>query len=851
MATPTWQPGTLYQPGAIVQRTTAPAPVATQPTNPGFESGDTGWTKGTDWTIIENFDEPFQGTWTARKSGPPGTSKIINNAVFPVSPGQAIQAQCQVQQGPSDVGQTSGCIILEWYDIADVLLSTSEGNRVIDGRNGGWKPSVVSAVAPPNAVNVRIGGTSTSTVTTLTQFDAFSWNYTFAAPIDGLVFRAVQPNPGYSDSAEPAWPSTLGQQVVDNEVTWEAINSSRIVWEANPILVSGASEPTFPLFVDQTVSDNTIIWTAVSRRVEDARCPNTVPAAIAASKIFAADDDVIGFSATVNPLDWSSNDDAGYIPFGLQTYGSNPVTALGLYRGNLVAFNSAAFQMWQVDQDPANMALLDAVPIGCTFAKSVQPVQNDLVFLSGVGVRNIGIAGASTNLQAGTFGEVIDPLVKAKIVADEYEPIGLYVPSFGQYWLFFGPEAFVLSITDTKQMSWTRYVFPEAITDWTLAGTTLVLRTSTGKVWEIDEEAVGDDEVILAPVVPGFDIPAEPGTFLVSPGATIAMRSQAGVGTPRIPDGYNAVAGEVVLSPPGVPVLALAGSDTYFGSGFSGRFSGEDINGAPITEDVTVALNSRFTVGVTEFAKFTGFTLLTTTDGSDAFYTAGFQQFTPDVGGSDLIVDIRGALTIRAPYSTGAISLSAGLFSNDPSGSLEYPVTLPAPSQITVTRALNASAKTFTVNGTEVISLPAGVSGQHVAGATLHASVTGVVAGLVGSVFVDFGIRFTVSASSTAIVGVVQWPHLDFGALGMQKQLIGVDVIATAPEGVSISIGYDQRDLAARTADFAVDGDTLPGYLIPIPVTAPSLDLRLTFASGQRWELQAANMYIQDLRLGT
>lgn len=103
---------------------------------------------------------------------------------------------------------------------------------------------------------------------------------------------------------------------------------------------------------------------------------------------------------------------------------------------------------------------------------------------------------------------------------------------------------------------------------------------------------------------------------------------------------------------------------------------------------------------------------------------------------------------------------------------------------------------------------------------------------------------------STPFQGVIHWPHLDFGALGVEKQFVGVDVIATAPEGVSVSVGYDQRDRNARTADYLIDGDTLPAQLIPIPVAGPSFDLRLTFEPGQAWEWQAANIYVQDMRRG-
>src|SRR5690606_11694723 len=125
--------------------------------------------------------------------------------------------------------------------------------------------------------------------------------------------------------------------------------------------------------------------------------------------------------------------------------------------------------------------------------KSVQPVSNDLVFLTEQGIRNIGIAGASTNLQAGDFGKQVDPLAKALIESDVI-PRGLYVPSLGQYWIIFGDEALVLTMNGGKDdMSWSRYTFPEAITDWTVLGDDLYLRTENNKVWRVSADALQDD----------------------------------------------------------------------------------------------------------------------------------------------------------------------------------------------------------------------------------------------------------------------------------------------------------------------------------------------------------------------
>lgn len=101
----------------------------------------------------------------------------------------------------------------------------------------------------------------------------------------------------------------------------------------------------------------------------------------------------------------------------------------------------------------------------------------------------------------------------------------------------------------------------------------------------------------------------------------------------------------------------------------------------------------------------------------------------------------------------------------------------------------------------------------------------------------------------TDFVGLIQFPHLDLGSLGREKQLVGVDIVADAPEGVTISVGYDQRDLTKRTTAYAIDADTLPAQMVPIPVSGPSFDLQINFPAKQIWEWQAANLYVQDWRV--
>ena len=440
MTTPTWQAGTLYPNGFLVKPASAPPPAATAIPNAGFESGDTGWTKGTGWTI-NSGDQPFQGTWSAKYNNT-GTTNLDMDTTAAVAPGQSITASCMVQQGASSAGQAGATVALVWLTAADAVISVSEGTTVDSASGGAWKQSTVTAVAPATAakVFVRAIGFRDSGSNPL-WVDSFTWNFIGAVAPAGLIYRAVQTGVGTSDSEEPTWPLTLGVQVVDGTVTWEAVSATRVTCQASPLLTTSGTEPTWPTAPGETVLDNNILWECVSRRVEDTNCPNTTVVAILASKVFAADGDIVRFSETANPLNWTTEQDAGYLPTGLQQANANDMAVLNQYRSNLVAFNASSFQNWYVDPDPANMSILDQMDgIGSTWQQAARAVGNELFYLSQLGVRSVGIANAAENLSAGDVGQPIDPLVRAAIAESvQYGliPVATYYPGAGQYWLAF------------------------------------------------------------------------------------------------------------------------------------------------------------------------------------------------------------------------------------------------------------------------------------------------------------------------------------------------------------------------------------------------------------------------------
>lgn len=439
MTIPVWLAGHYYAPGDVVIPTAAPVLVVTDIANGNFDSGDTGWTKGTGWSIAT--DRKFNGTHSA-KFNATGTAQLLNNTARDVLAGTSVTINGVVDQGASDSGEASAALQIVWLDAADVVISTTTGTAISSGSDGTWKPATVTGVAPAGTAKAKAAVTATrSGGSDALWVDNLTWNITAPDIPSGLYYRAVQAEIGASAANEPVWPLVNGVQVVDGDVTWEAVTGTRVEWTAFPIMESGLVEPTWPLENDAIVADGTIGWQAITQRITDPNCPQSKVWTMGASKLFAGAYDITRFCATNDARDWSTEGDAGYLPTGLREYGANDVKVLNIYRGNLVAMNSEAFQMWQIDPDPALMSIIDEMPaVGSIYQKAAIPFGGDLLYLPPLGVRSVGMSGATKNLDAGDVGKPIDILVRESLAeanADGVEPLALHYPAAGQYWLMF------------------------------------------------------------------------------------------------------------------------------------------------------------------------------------------------------------------------------------------------------------------------------------------------------------------------------------------------------------------------------------------------------------------------------
>lgn len=97
--------------------------------------------------------------------------------------------------------------------------------------------------------------------------------------------------------------------------------------------------------------------------------------------------------------------------------------------------------------------------------------------------------------------------------------------------------------------------------------------------------------------------------------------------------------------------------------------------------------------------------------------------------------------------------------------------------------------------------------------------------------------------------GVLHWPWLDFGQIGVHKRLIAFDNVGTGTS--AIQFGYDQSNLSTFTTSYSIPADSAPGTIIPTFVSAPSISVKITYDGGQSWLWNATTIYLRDTQVGT
>jgi len=280
------------------------------------------------------------------------------------------------------------------------------------------------------------------------------------------------------------------------------INPNGFRYECTTAGTTAGVEPVWPTTIGTTVADGSAVWTCRSFSITDVNCPHSKQVTKRKQKIYAANEGDVSYCATGDPRDWTTASDAGFLPSSISATGSAEVTALGDFSESLVVFYADSSQVWSVSADPAENALTNVVEnVGTLYHNAHMPLAGDLFFLAPNGVRSISLAIITNNLQDEDVGNAIDSLVNANIGPGD-EPMAMYYPSLGQWWLINGTTVWVYSFSKTAKLSaWSKFTLPYSIDHATILNQQLYLR-SGDLVFRVDGSVYKD----YGPSIPLMDV---------------------------------------------------------------------------------------------------------------------------------------------------------------------------------------------------------------------------------------------------------------------------------------------------------------------------------------------------------
>ena len=95
----------------------------------------------------------------------------------------------------------------------------------------------------------------------------------------------------------------------------------------------------------------------------------------------------------------------------------------------------------------------------------------------------------------------------------------------------------------------------------------------------------------------------------------------------------------------------------------------------------------------------------------------------------------------------------------------------------------------------------------------------------------------------------IQWPWLDIGQMTVTKRIHGFDIQGTGT--ARVQFGYDQRELGRFTPEYAVPADSVPGQVLALPLSAPSVSVKVTFTGSDlvKTGLEAFTLFLDDNRM--
>lgn len=293
-------------------------------------------------------------------------------------------------------------------------------------------------------------------------------------------------------------------------------------------------------------------------------------------KMYSTSASILHFSKVGDPTIVQPADDgaegAGFINMANHASGSEELTALGEYYGNLAIFAKSAVQVWSVDSDEANNVQIQTLKNTGTIApKSVIPVlENDVLYLAKSGIRSLRSRDSSNAAYVADIGTPIDRLVTASLrslpPSVSEAAVGAFEPVNGRFLEALGHDVWAYSnYPGSKIAAWSKYEPGFQFTDFDTIDTKLYARAGDA-IYLLGGEAGDTYDASTTTVILPWLSAKRPDDDKLATSVNIQAEGSWEIWlntNPRSPDAFVKVADVTGITSP-QDKIALNGQSTHF-----------------------------------------------------------------------------------------------------------------------------------------------------------------------------------------------------------------------------------------------------------------------------------------------
>lgn len=273
------------------------------------------------------------------------------------------------------------------------------------------------------------------------------------------------------------------------------------------------------------------------------------------TKMYVPKASVLKFSAINDPANWNTAatpaNGSGFVDVSTADAFGSTVLGVERYFQRLAVFGISTIQLWQMDANPAQNAIVQTIGGTGLLASGAKTTfaNGDVIYLARTGIRSLKARDASNFAVTTDVGSPVDSLVKdllSGMTQPEIDRIQCVVePKTGSFWIAFGSKILVLSFYPSGQISaWSEFEVPFSIDYLAANDQALAIRSGDNIYFygDVDGESYDDTEVIVqTPFLDAKD-PAAQKTFRALDAAVEGSWAIRYNVNPRAPGAWSATA---------------------------------------------------------------------------------------------------------------------------------------------------------------------------------------------------------------------------------------------------------------------------------------------------------------------